>query len=374
MSISRYPTLYSKTSTGAIQTWTIARNGNSYTVTTGQVDGKKTTSKPTVCEGKNIGRINETSPEDQAQLEVQAKVKKKLKTGYFQNIEDVDKMSYISPILAKKFKDRRDKVKYPQILQEKKNGGRCIITKGGAFSRKGEEWLTIPHITDSLKPFFEKWPDAVLDGELFNYDLRENLNDMMSIIRRTKNITPEHLEKSKEIVEFHCYDGYGHCNTTKDHPYSFRKSSIDLICDEYEYLKVVEDHYVNSEEEAMQVYQSFLDDNHEGAIMRDPAMVYKIGGRSSDLLKMKPEDSSEAVIIAIHEGGGNWSGVAKTVTLDWGGKIFDATFKCPREKCLEILENSYDWIGKEVTFQYNGLTAYKVPNFAQIDPNNCFKR
>ena len=45
------------------------------------------TAKPTICKGKNIGRSNETSPEQQAEAEAQAKWDKKRKDGYTQDCQ-----------------------------------------------------------------------------------------------------------------------------------------------------------------------------------------------------------------------------------------------------------------------------------------------
>jgi len=41
-----------------------------------------------------------------------------------------------------------------------------------AYSRTGKEWKNIDHILKQLKPFFKKFPDVILDGELYNHDLR----------------------------------------------------------------------------------------------------------------------------------------------------------------------------------------------------------
>lgn len=44
---------------------------------------------------------------------------------------------------------------------------RCVATKNGLFTRKGEKYISVPHIEEALKPFFDKHPESVLDGELF---------------------------------------------------------------------------------------------------------------------------------------------------------------------------------------------------------------
>ena len=95
--------------------------------------------------------------------------------------------------------------------------------------------------------------------------------------------------------------------------------------------------------------------------------------RSSNLLKLKPEDDDEAIIIDIIEGEGNWSGTGKKLSLSWKDKIFDATLKSTMEDARDFLINKNLWIGKKVTFLYNGLTGLGTPNFARVDYNNCIK-
>ena len=95
-----FPILYKKSVKGAIQQWQIFVNGNSFYTEAGQKDGQITQSLPTFTEGKNIGKANETTPEQQAILDAQAKYDKKIKEGYCLNIEDVDVVKFIKPMLA----------------------------------------------------------------------------------------------------------------------------------------------------------------------------------------------------------------------------------------------------------------------------------
>ena len=65
------------------------------------------------------------------------------------------------------------------FMQPKMDGVRCLIqydkTNGvKAYSRTGKEWKNIQHILVELKPFFQKYPNVVLDGELYNHDFNDN--------------------------------------------------------------------------------------------------------------------------------------------------------------------------------------------------------
>ena len=62
-------TLYSRRGDEGIQEWTIEIEKNKYRTISGTQDGEKVVAKWTECQGKNIGRSNETTPEKQAELE-----------------------------------------------------------------------------------------------------------------------------------------------------------------------------------------------------------------------------------------------------------------------------------------------------------------
>ena len=75
-------TLYKTNKNGSIQQWSIEVSGPTFTCIYGQVGGKLQ-SQQTICKSVNIGKSNETTPEQQAQLESAALIAKKSKSGYF---------------------------------------------------------------------------------------------------------------------------------------------------------------------------------------------------------------------------------------------------------------------------------------------------
>ena len=127
------PTLYKRTSTGAIQQWTISTVGNVIHTTYGQVDGAMQTTSDTVDEGKNVGKKNATTPAQQALAEAIAKHEKQIKRGYVDSVEKaqagtVDEVieGGMSPMLAKTFEDHGAKLTYPVAVQPKLDGHRCV--------------------------------------------------------------------------------------------------------------------------------------------------------------------------------------------------------------------------------------------------------
>lgn len=380
--MKKLPILYSRTATGAIQEWQIVVDGNSYYVTAGQQNGKQVTSEPTICEGKNIGRANETTPSEQAYSEAEAKWEKKLKTGYTTDIKKIDEcVAYIEPMLAKNFEDRLDKIDWNEgvFVQNKYNGARCVATyENGRVvlkTRKGEEYISVPHINKDLEKFFADYPSAVLDGELFSYEYRQKLNELMSIVRKTKKITTEDLQKSEEMVCYYIYDCYNIGPATDVCvKYSSRKKRLDELLPKYsKYYRKVETELAHSLDEVRAIFNKYVDDGQEGVIVRVPHSPYE-HKRSSFLLKWKPLEDDEAVIVDILEGSGNWAGTGKIITLKWKDKTFNATFKGTMEEGAKFLKDKKNWIGKEVKFQYNGLTGLSVPNYARVDISNCDPR
>jgi ATP-dependent DNA ligase len=283
-------------------------------------------------------------------------------------------------MLAKNLDDYIDKIDFSQgvLVQNKYNGVRCIATKEAAKvllkSRKGELWVSVVHINKDLEPFFAKFPDAVLDGELYNYDLRQHLNELIHLVRQTKDITAEDLAASEKMVRFYIYDGYGFDGLTETDSYLRRKAWIDKNLPKYsKYYREVPTKLVTSMAEVEKIYGEYLADGQEGAIIRLPGAPYE-HKRSKFLLKYKPENDDEGEILDVEDGDGNYRDRAKTSWILWKGKKFKATWMGDEIQGRNILKNKKDWIGRTITFKYTHLTGKNgLPEYARIDPDNCFK-
>jgi DNA ligase 1 len=84
-------------------------------------------------------------------------------------------------------------------------GQEYLASSVKAYSRTGKEWKNIDHILTQLKPFFFKYPNVILDGELYNHDLKNDFEKIISLVRKTKPTEEDRLESS-QMVQFHCYD------------------------------------------------------------------------------------------------------------------------------------------------------------------------
>lgn len=375
------PTLYSRTSAGGIQTWTIETEDDQIRTTYGLIDGKKTTSKWYKSTPTNVGRSNERSGAAQAIFEAKALWKKRTELGYHKDIKKIDSKTIgLDVMLAgdfEKFFDRID-MTIGALVQNKYNGVRCTAQLENGIvvlrSRGFKEWITVPHINADLIAIFKMYPNAKLDGELYNYDLRERLNELNSLVRQSKPKQAD-FAATEQMVRYYIYDGFDFTEELGvDTAYIDRKTFIDEKIIPYtKYCRFVETTLCKSREEIDALYSTFVDRGDEGAIIRVPSTGYEQGRRSRELLKYKPEYDDEGIIEEIIEGEGNDVGTAKKAVVRWKGKKFFATFMGTREQRAQILNDKPDWLGSEKVFKYIGLTGLGTPGSARIDPNNCIK-
>ena len=272
----------------------------------------------------------------------------------------------IKPMLAykvgKKPVDWSEKV----YIQPKLDGIRCVIYVDDkenirCFSRTGKEFHNLQHIKDSLHDFFKMETefsantDVVLDGELYNHDLRDNFEKIISLVRKQKPTTQDRLDAA-ELIEFHCYD---YIETVMNQPYGYRASQL-VTSDMYSpCIKYVDSKLATSRETANIIHQYNLNDGYEGSILRlDRPYEQK---RSYNLQKFKDFHDTEATIIGYEEGKGKREGtLGKFLMQDDDGNKFG----CPPGKgynykdLADILKNIHDYIGKRATFTYFERTQY----------------
>lgn len=105
-------TLYGVDKTLEVKVWSVWTEGDTVFVEWGKLDGKKQI-KTTVCKSKNIGRANETTPEQQAILEAQSKWNKQYDKFYRETIEEAKALLTEGVMLA------QDYSKKPHFLEDR---------------------------------------------------------------------------------------------------------------------------------------------------------------------------------------------------------------------------------------------------------------
>ena len=268
----------------------------------------------------------------------------------------------------------------PVFIQPKLDGVRCVIqyekvdlnfdTKLNsgyevkAYSRTGKEWKNIDHILEELVPFFTKYPNVILDGELYNHDLKDDFEKIISLVRKTKPTDEDRVE-SAEMVQFHCYD------TIMEHmSYDQRNEFINQALMLIPSIHIVETTQCFTEGDAKVFHKDNLEMGYEGSIVRTND-VYKCG-RSWSLRKFKDFSDAEATIIGYLDGKGKRTGtLGKFIMQDDEG----IEFGCPPGKgytykdLKNMLDNIGDYIGQRATFTFFERTkagSYRHPLFKCI--------
>jgi len=357
-------TIYKKTKTGATQEWTIEVVGNKYRTHSGQVGGIITTNEWTIVYGKNTGKLNETTDKEQTMKEAVAKRTKKLESGYFENIKHINKQQYFEPMLASKWEDSKDKITYPIFSQPKLDGIRCIVTKGGMFSRNGKAIISAPHIRESLSEVFDVYPELILDGELYADKFANDFNKIVSLVKKTKP-TDADLKESKKNIQYWIYDLPNDSLTFGERCYALDEL-FDTELESFEkHCVLVETDTCNNEDEVMELYGEYVDKGFEGQMLRlDKKYENK---RSKSLMKHKSFVDEEYTILDIVEGEGNRTGTAGYFVFETeNGDRFKSNVKGTWEETAEMLKNKKKLIGKEATIKYFNLTPAGIPRFPYV--------
>lgn len=352
--------LFKRRSDGGVQEWSIEVKDECFRVTSGIKDGSLVTSEWTVCEGKNIGRSNETDPATQASLEAKAKWQKQYDKGYREDVGEVDNLEQFKPMLAKQWEDYRDKISFPLYAQPKLDGMRCIVRKDGMWSRNGKKIVSAPHIFKALAPLFAKIPDLIFDGELYADKFKSDFNTIIHLAKQTKP-TAEDLAESAEHLQYHVYD----LPSTKSR-FAARSLTLKALIQGLKNPSIVfvQTEVIPNQAALDNLYEKWLDEGYEGQIIRVDAKYEN--KRTSSLLKRKEFLDEEFAIVDIVEGVGNKSGMAGFAKFTRKGKEFKANVMGDRDYCRNLLKNKKSYIGKKATVRYTNLTPDGIPRFPRM--------
>ena len=335
------PKLFKYTSLGQIQSWEIIVEGDGYYTREGI--NTISESEMTYCKGKNLGKSNQTSDAQQAQLEARAKWEKKIKSGYNEVLTKEKK--FFEPMLAHEFS------KYSKLLftvrtfiQPKLDGVRCYMTEKSLMSRKGTEIVSCPHL---------KLMQG-LDGELYNHDLHDDFNKIISLTRKTKP-TPEEIQEASGKVQFWAYDYPEYGQLVFSERYEILKQVLSGVA-YHDRIKLVPTYEIKSMEELKMYHEKFISEGYEGSIIRLDLGGYE-NKRSKQLLKYKDWQDAEFKIIDVLEGKGNRSGCANMLTVQLpNGVTCDPTMTGTEDFMRAVWKDRDKIIGKEATIKYFGYT------------------
>jgi DNA ligase-1 len=394
-------TLYKRDKKGKVRTWMIEHDDKSYWTISGiHPDGKMTKTAPTFVEQKNVGKANETSLEQQVLNEVASKIQYQIDQGFTYEIPTEEKRFEVS--LANKYQDRieKNKLDFPYIVEPKLDGVRCYIKMVDGdvrmFSRKHKEFVACPHIAknDFVQKFFETYPDAILDGELYNHELKDDFNKIVSLVKKSKPKF-EDLVESAKLVQYHCFDSYypsepqllyterktrllnilKQNNWVGHHVDDVNKDSFYLVGVGWVHYfiggwKLELSHDVNSETLVENYIKTIVNHGYEGIMLKKDVPYFF--GRSFDMLKYKKFFDKEYRIVDFEEGNGNLVGIAAAVICETeDGQTFKAGVMGTQDYARDLFTNKDLYKGKMATIVYQALTPMKdgkggVPRFGKM--------
>lgn len=238
------------------------------------------------------------------------------------------------------------KVKWPALASPKVDGFRCLIHP------------TLGPVTRSLLPIPNRYvrerltDDAYryLDGELVTYT-----NGVMDDF----NAVQSKLSSEDGEPDFHflTFDSFAE----PEAPFSARLARAAAV--NTEFVKPLPHNLI----ETAAAFDAYHGDNlakgYEGTCLRAPAGVYKFGRstkREGILLKVKPYDDSEAVIVGFAEQQ-NHPATLGSMTLRWKRTTFEVGTGFTEAERIDLWVRRHELVGQTVTFRHRGIAGQGRP-------------
>jgi len=412
--IDRLPMLYGIEKNGKIKTWeaniylkgTNQQTSHAFaTIEHGQQDGKKQLTVRDYTEGKNIGKKNETTPLEQCIAETRKKWLDKKEKESYQETEPThagadanhtqpaasaaSAASAVStasaptggkkyfPMLAQKFEPessvaKKHNITFPCFVQPKLDGLRCVMYRDPTTgeirrqSRTGTYFDTMSHIANSLAPLFAKFPNVILDGELYTTEIP--FEELAGLIKK-KKLTENDVNRLCGI-QYHIYDV-----VDEKVPFHARHDSIKKMFAQVAastaaiphhlppYICLVETTEAKTVAEFKAEFGRFIEAGYEGIMLRNKGGMYRCNYRSHDLQKYKEFEEDEFRITGFTQGDGRDKGTVIWVCQTKEGKEFTVRPRGTMESRRKLFETGKKYVGKMLTVIYQELTEEGKPRF-----------
>lgn len=321
-----------------------------YTISHGIEGSPNIVSSTTYVTPKNVGKKNETTPEQQADLEAESLVKKQVDKNYTFSLDQAQNEDVgLLPMLAQSYKDHAAKIVFPCYIQPKLDGIRCLaVIRDGdivLISRKGKEFNAITHlkekIAESIGYTIKTIPDdltLILDGELYSHDMT-----FQEIISATKRDTAN--DKSAKI-HYNIYD------IVLDADYEDRLKAIERLITENDNVKKVETHLANEPSDVFDFNVLNLTSGYEGSILRNLKGSYETDKRSYNLQKVKTFLDAEFKIVGAEQNKGKQGNQCCFICETDHGATFKVKPVGSDAERAEYWTNHKDYIGKYLTVKF----------------------
>lgn len=323
--------------------WTISLEGSTIIKKWGKINGKETSTYYRVEHGKNIGKSNETTPEQQANVIMNYCIKKQKDAGY-RETNDTNDFSLPKPMLATVW-NGVTQLKHVYV-QPKLDGVRLLVGrfKGDIImqSRTGKI-MYFDHIK-KICEFLEE--GQFLDGEIFDPNM--TFEEITGIFRGPS--------ENHHKISYHCFDCF---HLTQPQQTFEERIQILESFKVNSNLHIVPTYYIDLNE--LDNMHKHLSNNYEGTMIRDPHGIYEFDKRSKSLMKFKDFITKEYTITG-------WK-IANDNTIIWickteSGKHFNVRPTGTKENRQKMLDDANNCIGKCLTVKFQETTSkHNVPRF-----------
>jgi DNA ligase-1 len=371
-------TLYSKSKLGKVMVWTIWIENDIVCRQSGYEGGKLKDVVRRQCEGKNMGRSNETTARSQAKLEARSFIDKQIDKGYTYEHPDSDSgkrsaplkegkgtnaVSAPFPMLANKWNDQKSKITFPCFTQAKIDGIRCVTQYTGneviLTSRMGKPMSYKNHVRDVIRDMSEAYMTMYgsypyFDGELYTHSLQ--FNQIQSIVKRVKN-----RHEDDELLEYWIFDLIDDQLPFEERWMRLREVYEHCQCPYI--VKLVPTRKCNEESRIGHHHSDWVMEGYEGLIIRNSSGKYKRKYRSNDLLKYKEFDDEEMTVVGYEESDGTEKGCV-VFQCERDGVTFDVRPRGSFESRKEMFEKGDKYIGRtDYTVRFQGIGSNGAPRF-----------
>lgn len=189
------------------------------------------------------------------------------------------------PQLSESLDAVQDTLTWPKLVSWKLDGLRAVTKFNNTLSRSMKP-IPNTHVREKLA----EWPN--LDGEVLVGPM------LASDVRRRTSSEMRSYDGEPDFT-FYVFDDLSDMSLTFEQRLD-RLQARKLP----DFIKVLPQFVVNSQEELDKLYEAALDEGHEGLIIRNPKSMYKFGrctAKSQDSLKYKPFQDDEAEILEVYE-------------------------------------------------------------------------
>jgi len=240
---------------------------------------------------------------------------------------------------------------YPAIVQEKLDGTyrSIVINEEGIkiYARSGEESF-LPKFVESLKGL----DDGVYIGELLvsGEDDRFKANGLIN-----SDTEPDGIFMVS--WDYLTLDEWKRGKSSVDYITRFRtlEDNLDNVLSIY----IVKNKIVDNYDEAKKFYREIVDNNGEGAVLKNLKNKFK-NGTANDVIKMKEEAVAEFIITGFTEGTGRLRGTLGSIEVkSQDEKVISSVSGYTDDMRDYIWKNRDTLLGSIISVKYNGVTIAK---------------